>query len=182
MAAGVLILSSSCMSSLLSKATVSLEVSSPVLNVFTNFSTFFFSGTRQIGQQSCNEMVKTVEAGQSHYSTCISSCARWKITVNIWVRFQARSHILQVITQWKTLCVNCGVKCWEIILWISLWSSIICKGAFDLKRQNQMRSIQYEYTEVYLQVCAQRIFHILSCFFTIVLVRNYVFLLCGLTG
>ena len=122
-----------------------------------------------------------MEAGQSHDSTCISSCARWKITVNIWVRFQARFHILQVITQWKTLCVNYGVKRWEIILWLSLWSSIICKGAFDLKRQNQMRSIEYEYTEVYLQVCAQCILHILLCFFTLVLVHNFVFLLCGLT-
>ena len=72
-------------------------------------------------------------------------------------------HILQVITQWKTLCVNCGVKRWEIILWLSLWSSIICKGAFNLKRQNQMRSLEYEYTEVYLQVCTQCTLHILLC-------------------
>ena len=118
-----------------------------------------------------------MEAGQSHDSTCISSCACWKITVNIWVRFQARFHILQIITQWKTLCVNYGVKRWEIILWLSLWSSIICKGAFDLNRQNQMRSVEYEYTEVYLQVYAQCI----KAYFIVLLYFSFSSQLCFLT-
>ena len=56
MAACVLILSSLWMSSLLSKAAVLLEIRSPVLNVLTSFRTFFLNETRQIGQQSRDEM------------------------------------------------------------------------------------------------------------------------------
>ena len=56
MAVCVLILSSLWMSSLLSKPAVLLEIRSPVLNVLTSFSTFFLNETRQIGQQSRDEM------------------------------------------------------------------------------------------------------------------------------